>query len=197
MSRRSVVAGIAGILLAGAARAAEPRSTVGEYAFSLLGVAGQSTLTTFDTRTPKGFAEVYGPVVETSMFVSRRTEIGFSMNPWIGVRQPVTREGRGRESVSAAAVDIFVRWFPGDFATLHPYLELAEGPSYALERVPSTGSRFNFLSQGGFGVILSRRAGWSWQAGYRLVHFSNAGLGRHNPSWNFNGLVLGGRRSWP
>ena len=197
MNRRSVVAGIAGVLLASSGRAADPRSTLGEYAFSLSGVAGQSTLTSFDTGTPKGFAEVYAPVVETSMFVSRRTEIGFSMNPWIGVRQPVTREGRGRQSVSAAAVDVFVRWFPGDLGAVHPYLEIADGPSYALERVPSTGTRFNFLSQGGFGVILSRRPGWSWQVGYRLVHFSNAGLGRHNPSWNFNGLLLGGRWSFP
>ena len=177
-------------------RAESPREALGRYSVSFLGVAGQSTLTTFDTGVDKGFAEVYAPAVETAMFVSRRIELGFSVDPWIGVSQPVTRDGRGRERVSAFAADLLVRYYPGDlWRDWRPYVELAEGPSYATERVPSTGTQFNFLSEVGFGFVIVRRDRWRLQAGYRLVHFSNAGLGAHNPSWNFNGLLLGGRWS--
>ena len=191
-TRISIAAVFALSLGTPAARA--QRSPLGRYTVSLLGVAGQSTLTTFETSLDKGFAEVYSPVVETTMFISRRTELGISVNPWIGVSQPVTRDGRGRERVSAFAADILLRWYPGNLAwKVHPYLEIADGPSYALSRVPSTGTQFNFLSQLGAGLLLARRGAWSIHAGYRLVHFSNAGLGRHNPSWNFNGLLLGGR----
>lgn len=182
------------VLACAAARGQTSPSPLGRYSISLLGVAGQSTLTTLDTSVDKGFAEVYSPVVETTMFVSRRTELGFSVNPWIGISQPVTREGRGRERVSAFAADILLRWYPGKLSwKVHPYLEIADGPSYALRRVPSTGTRFNFLSQLGAGFVIARPGRWSIHAGYRLVHFSNAGLGEHNPSWNFNGLLLGGR----
>jgi len=190
-----VTIGLAGLVAASAA-AADPRADLGEFSFSVLGVAGQSTLTSFDTSLPKGFAEVYDPVVETGMFVSRRTEIGFSMNPWIVVRQPAHRNGTGRETVSATAVNVFARWFLADLAPVRPYLEIADGPSYARRPVPSSGTRFNFLTEVGAGIVLRRRAGLSWQVGYRLVHFSNAGLGRHNPSWNFNGLLVGRRWSF-
>ena len=192
--RGIVTIGVAGLFAAAAA--ASPRSDLGEFSFSVLGIAGQSTLTSFDTGLPKGFAEVYDPVVETSMFVSRRTEIGFSMDPWIVVRQPTHRDGSGRETVSAAAVNVFARWFFGEFGPVRPYLEIADGPSYALRPVPSSGTRFNFLTELGAGLVVRRGARLSWQIGYRLVHFSNAGLGRHNPSWNFNGLLLGGRWSF-
>lgn len=194
MDRAIVAAGIAGVLLAAAAGAADPRSALGAYSVSFLGVGGQSALTAFDTGVDKGFAEVYSPVVESAMFVSRRVELGFSMNPWIGISQPETRDGRGRERVSAFAADVLLRLYPGNPAgDWHPYLEIAEGPSWATERVPSTGTQFNFLTQIGCGIVLVRKDRWNLQAGYRLVHFSNAGLGRHNPSWNFNGLLLGGR----
>lgn len=175
---------------------APPRDALGEFSFSALGVAGQSTLTSFETTEPKGFAEVYDPVIETSMFVSRRVELGFSMDPWIVVRQPNHRDGTGRETVSAAAVNVVARWFFADFRPFEPYLEIADGPSYARRRVPSSGTQFNFLTELGAGLVFRPRRGFSWQLGYRLVHFSNAGLGKHNPSWNFNGLLIGGRWSY-
>jgi hypothetical protein len=195
MFRRSAVLGIWAISLVSATtRAQTAPSPLGRYSISALGVAGQSTLTTFETNVDKGFAEVYSPVVETTMFISRRTELGISVNPWIGISQPVTRDGKGRERVSAFAADILLRWYPGNLSwKVHPYLEIADGPSYALSRVPSTGTQFNFLTQLGAGFLLACRGAWSLHVGYRLVHFSNAGLGQHNPSWNFNGLLLGGR----
>lgn len=194
--RSIAVMACAAALAPAAARAESPRASLGTCSVTVLGVGGQSTLTTFDTAVDKGFAEVYAAGIETARFVSRRVELGFSVHPFIGISQPVTRDGRGRERVSAFAADLLLRFFPGDLSRLwRPYVEIAGGPSWATERVPATGTQFNFLTQIGFGIVFARKDRWNLQAGYRLVHFSNAGLGSHNPSWNFNGLLLGARWS--
>ena len=195
MTLRIALAALALLSMAPAGAGGEsPREALGQYSVSVLGVGGQSTLTSLETRVDKGFAEVYSPALETSMFVSRRLELGISVNPWIGISQPVTRDGHGRERATAFAADVLGRLYPGNLAgDWHPYVEIAEGPSYATERVPATGTQFNFLTEIGAGFVVVRRDRWWIQAGYRLVHFSNAGFGAHNPSWNFNGVVLGAR----
>ncbi|HEY6065693.1 MAG TPA: acyloxyacyl hydrolase, partial [Thermoanaerobaculia bacterium] len=77
-----------------------------------------------------------------------------------------------------------------------PYVELAAGPLYATGRVPAAGSRANFLVQPGAGITHPIKAVGPWSAvlGLRVVHISNAGTYRRNPSWNFWGIVVGLRK---
>lgn len=167
---------------------------LGRWTVSILGVAGQNFARTFDTSLDKGFSEIGTAAVEAERFVSRRTEIGFAVHPLVVISQPQTRAGQGRESVEAFATELTARWYPAPFSwRARPYVEIAEGPFYALRRVPSSGTRFNFLGQLGFGLTLPRRGSWAIVVGYRWVHISNAGTGEHNPSWNYHCLVLGGR----
>lgn len=166
----------------------------GRWTFSVLGVAGQNFLRTYHTSLDKGFSEMGTAAVEAERFVSRRLEIGLAVHPLIVISQPETRAGEGRESVEAFAADLMARWYPGPLSwRVRPYVEIAEGPLYALRRVPSSGTRFSFLGQLGVGLTLPRKGPWAVVIGYRLVHISNAGIGEHNPSWNYHGLVLGGR----
>jgi hypothetical protein len=145
-----------------------------------------------------GLAESILTSIDAGKFVSRRLELGLDFHPWIGIRQPVHDNGDGGyKNESAFALDIYGRWYPAPVSwTLRPYLELAAGPFYALRSVPTSGSRFNFLLQTGAGVSIPILPGnpWSVVVGYRLVHISNANLYPRNPSWNFNGILLGFRR---
>ncbi len=145
-----------------------------------------------------GLAESFLPTIDAGKFVSRRLEVGLDFHPWIGIRQPVNDNGDGGyKNVTAFALDVYGRWYPGPFSwTFRPYLELAEGPFYAPRRVPAAGSRFNFLTQVGAGVSVPilPASPWSVVVGYRIVHISNADTYRRNPSWNFNGFVLGIRK---
>jgi hypothetical protein len=166
----------------------------GRWNVSVMGTAGQNFLRSFDTSQNKGFSEMGTVAVEVEKFVSRRIEVGVAAHPLMLIRQPETRDGRGQEDVVAFAADLMARWYPGPFEwRVRPYVEIAEGPLYAVRPVPSSGTRFNFLGQLGFGLTFPGKGPWTVVAGYRWVHISNAGIGEHNPSWNYNGLLLGGR----
>jgi len=171
----------------------EDPSPFGRSTLSVLLIGGKNFLA-----ARHGLAESFLPTIDAGKFVSRRVEVGLDFHPWIGIRQPVNDNGDGGyENVTAFALDVYGRWYPGPFAwTLRPYLEVAEGPFYATRRVPAAGSRFNFLTQIGAGVSVPILPGdrWSVVVGYRVVHISNADTYRRNPSWNFNGIVLGLRK---
>ena len=145
-----------------------------------------------------GQAESILPTIDAGKFVSRRLELGLDFHPWIGIRQPRHDNGDGGyKDATAFALDVYGRWYPAPISwTYSPYLELAEGPFYSPRRVPHDGSRFNFLTQVGAGVSVPILPGNSWSVvvGYRIVHISNASLYPRNPSWNFNGIVLGLRK---
>jgi len=173
--------------------AAEDPSPFGRRTLSVMAIGG-------DNFAPgrHGFARTILPTIDLGKFTSRRLEVGFDVHPWIGFRQPVNDNGDGGvESVSAFALDVYGRWYPAPFPWAYrPYVELAEGPFYSLRRVPAAGSRFNFLTQVGAGVTARIAPGdaWSVVLGYRIVHVSNASTYRRNPSWNFNGVVIGLRK---
>jgi hypothetical protein len=176
-------------LLAGRSLAQDAADGLGRKSLSIVGVAGQSFHTSFH-----GFAETAGPVVELSKFVSRRLELGLDVHPVIWISQPQGRNGEGRENVPALAVDVILRWYPGPLAArLLPYVEVADGPFYSRRRTPTEGTRLNFLTQAGAGLVWRTGERWSTVVGYRWVHISNANLGEKNPAWNFHGLLLGGR----
>jgi hypothetical protein len=129
-----------------------------------MGIGGQNFLP-----GRHGFAEVATPTIDAGKFVSRRIEVGLDLHPWISIRQPVNDNGDGGfETVSAFAADLYGRWYPAPFTWKYrPYIEIAEGPFYAVHRVPAAGTRFNFLTQVGAGVSFRLRRlipGPSWSA---------------------------------
>ncbi len=172
---------------------AEDPSPFGRKTLSVMAIGGKNF-----APGRHGLAESFLPTIDAGKFVSRRIEIGLDFHPWIGIRQPVNDNGDGGyKNVSAFALDVYGRWYPAPvFWTYRPYLELAEGPFYAPRRVPPAGSRFNFLTQIGAGVSAPILPGdaWSVVLGYRIVHISNGDTYRRNPSWNFNGVLLGLRK---
>jgi hypothetical protein len=172
-------------LLAAPVRSEEPQE-VRSIAFG--GLAGQDFY-------PKshGFSEFAGSFVDIGMSVSRKLELVLDLQPVMLIRQPNGHPlGTGRETVPAAALDVALRWYPGPFALgSRWYLEVAEGPFWSWHRVPAGGTRFNFLTQAGTGLLFPAGAGWTLLAGYRWVHISNADLGDRNPSWNYHALILG------
>jgi hypothetical protein len=143
--------------------------------------------------TSHGFSEFAGAFADVGMFVSRRLELGFDLQPIMLIRQPESHPGgTARETVPAAALDIVLRWFSGpSLLGARWYLEVAEGPFWSWHPVPAGGTRFNFLTQAGTGLLFPAGKGWTVLAGYRWVHISNADLGDRNPAWNYHALVLG------
>ncbi len=173
--------------------AAQEPSPFGRTTLSVTGIGGQDLAS-----GRHGSAEMAMPTINAGKFVSRRIEVGLDLHPWIYIRQPVNDNGDGGfETVNAFAVDVYGRWYPAPFSWRYqPYVEVAEGPFYALRRVPAVGSHFNFLTQVGTGVSVPLGAldPWSVVVGYRFAHVSNAGTYRRNPGWNFYGVVLGLRK---
>ncbi len=173
--------------------AAEEPSPFGRTTLSVIGIGGQNF-----APGRHGFAKVAMPTIDAGKFISRRIEVGLDLHPWIYIRQPVNDNGDGGfETVSGFAVDVYGRWYPAPFSWRYrPYIEIAEGPFYAVRRVPTAGSRFNLLTQFGAGssVPVAALDPWSVVLGYRWVHISNAGTYRRNPSWNFWSVVFGLRK---
>lgn len=141
----------------------------------------------------QGFAEFGSPVVQWGRFLSRRLEVLVEAQPLFVVNQPEFPPDGERETVVAFAVDVGLRWYFTPSAWRPKlYLEILDGPFYALRRVPARGSTFNFLTQMGGGVRLPSGERWHPFVSYRWVHISNAGTGMHNPDWDFHGLLVGG-----
>ncbi len=162
---------------------------LGKGSLSAEGMAGQ----TFNHYI-HGFAETAVPTFEVSRFVGRRMELGVELHPAFWIGQPQTRGGEGRENVVAVAADLILRWYPRPVGSrITPYVEVAEGPCWSPDRVPVAGTRFNFMTQAGIGLVLRTGTTWSTVVGSRWVHISNANLGAGNPGWSFVVLLLGGR----
>jgi len=182
-ARAAAALALAALFGAAPARAEERPRTLSVFA-----MAGQS----FGERERHGFAEFGSVAIQWGRFVSARTELLVEAHPVFLVRQPKTPPEGPRETVDAFALDLGIRWFPGPLAwRARPYVEFLEGPFYGLRRIPATGSAFNFLTQAGAGVVLPLGERWHPYVSYRWVHISNAGLGNHNPDWDFSTLLVG------
>jgi|KBSSwiStaDraftv2_1062776.scaffolds.fasta_scaffold00015_200 hypothetical protein len=138
----------------------------------------------------QGFAKFGTLGVRAGRPLSQRLTFLVEAHPAFTLRQPAP-DG-GRQTVSAFALDVGLRLFLGPARwRAHPYLELLDGPFYALARTPESGTRFNFLTQFGGGVVLPLGETWHPSVGLRWVHISNAGLGDHNPDWDFQSIAFG------
>jgi hypothetical protein len=156
---------------------------------SFFGLAGQSFKTSFH-----GFSEAASAVVEAATAIGPRLELGLDLHPLIVISQPETYQGEGRETVPAFALDAVLRWYPAlCLGSARPYVEVAEGPYFAVRRTPTEATRWNFLTQAGAGVVIPTGERWWTIVGYRWFHISNANLGDRNPAWNYHTLVVGGR----
>jgi hypothetical protein len=74
---------------------------------------------------------------------------------------------------------------------VQPYLEMGSGPMWASRRVPAATSRFNFITQTGFGVVVYPQRTSALVIGYRFAHISNAGYAPRNPGLNVSSLLIG------
>jgi hypothetical protein len=99
--------------------------------------------------------------------------------------------GDGEESVRAgSAALLYRRRFRTD-EPVQTFVEISSGPMWASRRIPAATSRFNFISQGGFGFVFFPERRASLVLGYRLAHISNAGYAPRNPGLNINSLMIG------
>ena len=122
-----------------------------------------------------------------------RTEFAWVLSP-MQFEQPSNWFGDGfgpkdRMMAVSAAVQLRRRYRTAS-DRLQPYLELAGGPVWAERRVPAAASRFNFASQGGFGVMLAPRSKLPVSIGYRFLHISNGGYAPRNPGLNVSAFMI-------
>jgi hypothetical protein len=158
---------------------------------SVYGLAGQSP------KTWHGQVGLQALNIEFAHALSPRTDFAFVLSPtafdqprsWFG-----DDYGDGNERVRAILGSLLLRrTFNRDSSRVHVYGEASIGPMYADKPVPASTSRFNFVTQGGVGVVLSPHSRFPVMAGYRFEHVSNGGYAPRNPGLNFSSVVLGVR----
>ena len=91
------------------------------------------------------------------------------------------------------ASPLHMRWnfVPIGKHPVRPFAEASGGIIYTSEAVPVGTTAFNFIDQAGFGLRMETGTEWSWLAGYRFQHISNAGRVKPNPGANFNFVYAG------
>ena len=155
--------------------------------FTLLATGGQSL------KTWHGQADAQSLSFEWTRSHSKRTELGVAIAPHF-LRQPRSwfgdQFGDGDENVRALSASFVARHHFGS-RTVRPYVELLIGPMWAERQVPASTSRFNFITQPGFGFTFARRGRIAPTLGYRFSHVSNGGYSPRNPGINVNSVVAG------
>ncbi len=163
--------------------------------FSFYGTAGRSP------ETWHGHADVQALNFEYAHPLSPRTEVAAVISP-MSILQPRSwfgdQFGDGNERVRAISGSLVLRRrFNRDSRNVQFYAEAGTGPMLAQKAVPASTSRFNFVSHGGFGVVLLPHARTPLVAGYRFQHISNGGYAPRNPGLNVSSFVLGVRIATP
>ena len=98
-----------------------------------------------------------------------------------------------RDQLAGIGITPVVRWRPSAASAWH--LEAGIGANWLSERYRTDRREFSTRFQ--FGDLIG--VGWQfgarrqWEVGYRLIHYSNAGIERPNPGENFHVLVLRAR----
>lgn len=79
------------------------------------------------------------------------------------------------------------------FGRVRPFIEGGGGPVWTDlgGRIPEQPGQFNFLVWGGAGGAYYFTPGWAIQAGYRVMHISNAGTRSPNSGLNFGLPFIG------
>lgn len=154
----------------------------------LYALAGKSTTTWH------GQADLQAVNLELGRSLSPRTSIGVVLAP-VNLWQPRSwfgdLYGDGNESVRALSASLLIRRTFRERSPVRPYLELSTGPMLAEKRVPAATSRFNFVTQGGAGVMFNADGRFPFFAGYRVMHISNGGYAPRNPGLNFGAVTAG------
>jgi hypothetical protein len=127
----------------------------------------------------------------------KHSEIGLIFAPHI-INQPRSWFGDlyhdGEENVRAVSASmLYRRQFQRESKKAQPFIEISTGPMWAEKRVPAATSRFNFISQAGFGYVFRPDAPVSFVLGYRFAHISNGGYAPRNPGLNINSIMIGTR----
>ena len=93
------------------------------------------------------------------------------------------------------ALSFMLRWSAFRVGATSVFLEGGGGVSYASDEVPENGTRFNLVSQTGFGFARPLNSRFDFVGGLRWLHVSNNSLnGRHhNPDIQALGLYIGCR----
>ena len=103
-------------------------------------------------------------------------------------------EGKGASTKRSSVFGItpVARYAPKNGAF---FLEIGLGPYWFDERMLSesegVGTKFNFGSLLGLGLGFGEKS--EFEIGYRLMHFSNAGMSSYNPGVNIHQIRLGAR----
>jgi lipid A 3-O-deacylase len=144
-----------------------------------------------------GQADLQTLNLELGKMWSPRTDVAVVLSP-LNVWQPQSwfgdSRGEGNEAVRAVSASVLVRRrFGSGTAKAQWYADVATGPMMAEKRVPAATSRFNFITQGGFGAIIGPSRRFPVYLGYRFAHISNGGYSERNPGWNISSLVVGTR----
>lgn len=146
------------------------------------------------TTTWHGQADLQALNLELGHALSPRTTVGVVIAP-MNLWQPRSwfgdQFGDGSESVRALSASLLVRRTFRERSSIQPYLELSTGPMFAEKRVPAATSRFNFVTQGGAGVVFNGQGRFPLFAGYRVMHISNGGYAPRNPGLNLGAIVAG------
>jgi hypothetical protein len=136
--------------------------------------------------------EVLGRSPRFQRWIGAKTETGFAVK-YSDVRQPRSWFGHTfgdpDDSVRAESAFFFLR---RNF-TPSIYGELGTGPMWSNRRVPAATSRFNFESQGGFGLNLFATGRHPLRIGYRFSHISNGGVASRNPGLDVHSFLIGTR----
>jgi hypothetical protein len=166
---------------------APPTAAALGQTFSLVATGGQSL------KTWHGQADAQSLSFEWTRSHSKRTELGVAIAPHF-LRQPRSwfgdRFGDGDENVRALSASFVARHHFGN-RSVRPYVELLIGPMWGEKQVPASTSRFNFITQPGFGLTFARRGRIAPTVGYRFSHVSNGGYSPRNPGINVNSVVAG------
>lgn len=165
-------------------------------------VATVSLLSGISAENWHGQVRIRAVNIEFARRMHGRTELAWVISP-MQFEQPESWFGDDfgpRENVLAVSGSLLVRQrFRTGSSRFQPYLELAGGPVWAESRVPAATSRFNFASQGGFGVLVTPDSMLPVSIGYRFLHISNGGYAPRNPGLNVSALTIGvhaaGRRT--
>lgn len=141
-----------------------------------------------------GQADLQAMQIEMGYPLSPRTTVAVSAMPMV-LWQPRSwfgdQFGDGNESVRAVAATLLVRRSFRVTSPLQWYVEGGTGPMVAEKAVPASTSRFNFVTQGGAGLVFNARGRLPIIAGYRFMHISNGGYSPRNPGLNMSAAVLG------
>ena len=86
---------------------------------------------------------------------------------------------------------LFLKYAHPISSCISPYIEAGTGPLYTTQDLKSQATRWNFLSQCGVGVHYFFRDDASLNIGYRIGHFSNAGLEHPNSGVDVHSFLVG------